>query len=187
MASKIDMVSNALILIGDQPVNSLDGNDRRQVVANNLYKSIKETELSKTRWGFARRKAVLAKTTGTPEDDEFDSIYQLPTDMLVLIKTKPTTNYRIYGDKMYCNIDTNTTFSIDYVANVSESEFPPYFVDVMQYALARNFATSIRDSAAARQEMTTEYLNATRVAYAVDAQQYPMDEIQHHPFIEVRN
>jgi hypothetical protein len=37
MASKIQLISNALILIGDLPVTSLEGNSRAQTVANNLY------------------------------------------------------------------------------------------------------------------------------------------------------
>ena len=38
MASKIDLVSNALILIGDSPINTLDGNTRAQQVGSNLYR-----------------------------------------------------------------------------------------------------------------------------------------------------
>ena len=37
MASKINLISNALILIGDLPITSLTGNTRAQTVANNLY------------------------------------------------------------------------------------------------------------------------------------------------------
>jgi len=40
MASKLDLVSNALILIGDEPLNSLVGNSRAQKVAANLYDNI---------------------------------------------------------------------------------------------------------------------------------------------------
>ena len=40
MATKIELISNALILIGDLPITSLDGNTRAQTVANNLYDNI---------------------------------------------------------------------------------------------------------------------------------------------------
>ena len=40
MASKIDLISNALILIGDTPINALTGGSRRETVANNLYDNI---------------------------------------------------------------------------------------------------------------------------------------------------
>ena len=57
MASKIDLVSNALILIGDSPINTLDGNTRAQQVGSNLYDNIVKFEITKHRWGFARKKA----------------------------------------------------------------------------------------------------------------------------------
>ena len=59
MASKIDLISNALILIGDLPITSLTGNARAQAVANNLYENIKKAELSKFPWSFARKKFVV--------------------------------------------------------------------------------------------------------------------------------
>jgi hypothetical protein len=56
MASKIQLISNALILIGDLPVTSLDGNTRAQTVANNLYDNIVQNEMTKFRWGLLVRK-----------------------------------------------------------------------------------------------------------------------------------
>ena len=83
MASKIDLISNALILIGDTPINSLTGGSRRETVANNLYDNIVQNELTKYRWGFARRKAQISRLTDTPVDPNgWKSIYQLPTDNL---------------------------------------------------------------------------------------------------------
>ena len=61
MAAKINLISNALILIGDLPITSLVGDTRAQVVASNLYDNIVQNELTKYRWGFARKKAQLAK------------------------------------------------------------------------------------------------------------------------------
>jgi len=55
MATKIELISNALILIGDLPITSLSGNTRAQTVANNLYDNIVQNEMTKFRWGFARK------------------------------------------------------------------------------------------------------------------------------------
>jgi len=104
MASKIDLISNALILIGDTPINALTGGSRRETVANNLYDNIVQNELTKHRWGFARRKAQISLLTDTPVDPNgWRSIYQLPTDLLFLITVTPDSNYQIYGDKVYSN------------------------------------------------------------------------------------
>lgn len=182
--SKIDLISAALVLIGDKPVNSLTGNDRRQQVANALYDSVKEAELSKHRWGFARKKAQLSLTTETPVDDEWQSIYQLPTDLITLIKLKPNVNYQVLGDKVYTNL--SQALYCDYIYNTSESEFPAYFTKLMQYALAVEFSTSIRDSSAAQANMASLYNDTARMARYTDSQQHPQTPIQHRPFINVR-
>jgi hypothetical protein len=184
MASKIDLISNALILIGDLPINTLTGNSRAQIVASNLYDTIVKNELTRTRWGFARAKAQLSLTTETPLGNDYKSIYQLPTDLLLLIKVEPSTRYQILGDKIYCNL--KQAMYCDYIYNAPESEWPEYFAKLIQYALAKDFATSIRDSAAARAEMSQEYLNASADAMSRDAQQYPQTPMTYQPFIAVR-
>lgn len=184
MASKIDLISNALILIGDNPISSVIGNSRAQTVAANLYDNIVQNELTKHRWGFARRKAQLSLLVDEPLDDDWRSIYQLPTDLLVLIKLNPNTSYQIYGDKVYTNL--SQTLHCDYIRNVSESEWPVYFAKMIEYALARDFASSVRDSASSADRMAAEYLNASRMARYTDSQQHPQTAIIDRPFINVR-
>lgn len=184
MASKIDLVSSALVLIGDSPINSLSGNSRAEQVANSLYDTIVQNELTKHRWGFARRKAQLSLLTAEPIDDEWRSIYQLPSDLLVLIKLNPNTNYQILGSKVYTNV--SQALYCDYIKNVDESEWPVYFDALIKYALAKDFATSIRDSSASRVEMTNEYVIASRMARYTDSQQHPQTPIVSRPFIDVR-
>lgn len=184
MASKIDLISSALVVIGDAPINSLTGNSRAQQVANSLYDRIVKNELSKHRWGFARKKAQLSLTTDTPEDNEYRKIYQLPTDMLHLIKLNPNINYQIYGDKVYCNYEQKLV--ADYIYEAPESEWPEYFSQMIVYALALDFAAAIRDSNSAQANLSVQYENASRMARYTDSQQHPQTPIVHRPFIDVR-
>lgn len=184
MASKIDLVSAALVLIGDAPINTLTGNSRAQQVANSLYSNIVQNELSKHRWGFARKKAQLALTTETPTDSEWSSIYQMPTDLIALIKIYPNRSFQILGDKIYTN--SSGALYCDYIQNAPESLWPPYFAKMIEYALAVDFATSIRDSSSIQANMVALYENASRMARYTDSQQHPQEPIQHRPFINVR-
>ena len=184
MATKIDLVSAALVLIGDTPINSLIGNSRAQQVANTLYDSIVKNELTKHRWAFARAKAQIALTTEVPVDQEWQSIYQLPADILFLIKLYPGVKYQVYGDKVYTN--NNGPLYCDYIYDVTEANWPFYFSKMIEYALAKDFATSIRDSSASRVEMSAEYVNASRMARYTDSQQYPITPITSNPFVNVR-
>lgn len=184
MASKIDLISSALILIGDEPINSLTGNSRAQKVGNNLYDNIVQNELTKHRWGFARRKAQLSLLVDVPIDNDWANIYQLPSDLLVFIKLNPHTNFQRYGSKIYTNY--SGTLHCDYIKNVSEANWPVYFSKMIEYALAREFAPAIRDSAASADRMAAEYLNASRMARATDSMQHPQTPIVSRPFIDVR-
>ena len=184
MASKIDLISNALILIGDVPINDLTGSDRRKVIANNLYDNIVGNELSKHRWGFARRLQALSLLTSTPIGNEWQYAYQLPSDLIALIKLDPRIRYQVYGTQIYC--DYNQTLYADYIYDCPESEWPIYFSKMIEYALAKDMATSLRDSTTIRVEMAAEYENASRMARYTDSQQHPQTPIVSRPFIDVR-
>ena len=184
MATKLDMISNALILIGDKPLNDLDETRYAATVASNLYPGIALAELSKHYWGFARRKQQLAQLVEVMPDNEYQRSYQLPADMLVLLKTYPNAyDYKIYGKKIYTNAQIK---SVDYIANVAESFWPPYFEKLMEFALAKDFAIPIRDASTRKQEMQNEYVIQSRMARYMDSQQHPQNEPQNSPFIEVR-
>jgi len=185
MSSKIDLISNALILIGDVSINDLVGNERRKVVARNLYDNIVNNELTKHRWGFARKKAQLSLLAAVPIGNEWDRAYELPADMVTLIKLSPRINYQVYGSQVYCNF--NQALYCDYIYTATEDAWPVYFSKMIEYALARDFATSIRDSSSSRAEMAAEYENASRMARYTDSQQHPQVPIRSQPLIDVRN
>lgn len=184
MASKIDLISSALVLIGDTPINTLTGNSRAQQVAAALYDKTVQSELSKHRWGFARRKAQLSLLVDVPIGNDWAHAYQLPTDLVALIKLNPRVGYEIYGDKVYTNL--SQALYCDYIADVSETEWPDYFAEMIEYALARKFAPSIRDSSTSADRMAQEYSNASRMARYTDSMQHPQTAIVDRPFIDVR-
>jgi len=184
MPSKVDIVSSALVLIGDKPVNDLTGTDRRSVVANQLYERAKQNELSKFRWGFARKKIQLSLLTDIPVDQEWQSIYQLPSDLITLIKVYPNIKYQILGDKLYCNL--NQALYAEYIHDVDEDDFPAYFTRTLEYALAKDFSGAITDSDNKRALMAEEYVIQSRMARATDSQQHPQDSFRDQPFIKVR-
>jgi hypothetical protein len=184
MPSKTDLCSSALVLIGDKPIGDLYGTDRRSIVANQLYKRVKQAELAKFRWGFARKKAQLSLLAEEPIDSEWRSIYQLPTDLITLIKINPSVDYQIIGDKLYCNL--SQALYAEYIYDIDETLFPPHFSRVMEYALAKDFSNAITDNNTTRQMMAEEYIIQSRMARAMDSQQHPQKSFRDQPFIKVR-
>ena len=184
MASKLNVISSALTLIGDLPLTSLSGTTRAHVVADSLYDNTVQMELSKFRWSFARKKAQLSLVAATPVGNEYDHMYQLPSDMMFLIKLNPSINYQVINGQVYCNY--SGSLFCDYSANVAESEWPAYFAKMVEYKLAMDFAPSIRDSAGSMELMAAQYEIASRMARYTDSQQSPITPLQSRPFIDVR-
>ena len=61
MPSNIDIASNALILIGDNPINSFDEPGAGAQAAAALYPETKKRLLSEHPWGFALKQQRLNK------------------------------------------------------------------------------------------------------------------------------
>lgn len=184
MASKIDLINSALILVGDKPLNSLTEDRRASVVAVALYDQVVKAEISKHRWGFARRVIPLNQLTTTPAIKAYRYAYQMPSDILVAVRLIPSEyDYKRYGKEIYSN---QNEVSLDYISMVDESYFPTYFERLLTYALARDFATSIRDELNRFEAMDIRYKEEGRNARFQDSQEFPQDAITDSPFTNVR-
>lgn len=184
MADKLSLINNALILIGDTPLDSLTDGTRAQIVATSLYDGIVENELSKHRWGFARAKAEMTKDATPPVGDEWQSEYNFPTGLITLIRLEPSIPYQVFAKTVHCNY--SGTLYAEYIGSPVESLWPPYFAKLIEYALAMDFAPAIRDSASSMELLAAQYQNASRMARYTDSQQHPQTSIAYRPFIDVR-
>ena len=169
MATDISLCSQALLLLGADTIASFDEGSLESTVASNLYEDTVRDILTKTRWRFASKKMELSRLTTEPLN-QWKYQFQLPIDMLMLIRTYPTSNYEIYQDKLYTN---NADVEIDYIYRVNEQFFPAYFVDALIYRLASKFAIPVTDDAAKGAEMRANYEILIKQARQADSQGRP--------------
>jgi hypothetical protein len=182
--SKIQMISNALILIGDAPISDLSGGGAGTIAAANLYESSYLNLLTIHRWRFATKQAKLARLTEAPLIDSYKYQFQLPTDYLYLIQTSSFRDYEIYEDKLYTNY---RTVEIDYIYRVNEDMLPAYFASTLQFYLAAVFAIPVTGNSTRADEYRLQYEAQLKRAKHVDSSARPNEAIQHKPFLEVRN
>ena len=180
--SKVQLASNALILLGHSPISSFDESTAGARIAANLYDSSFLSILCSHRWKFATKKALLARLTEAPQN-EFQFQYQLPVDMIMLITTYPVSTYRVLGDKLYSDSDK---VEIDYISQISETLLPPYFIKCFEYYLAMQFAIPLTDDLNKVDVMSRMYEKESRVARYADSQSAPQVPIQDDPYIRVR-
>ena len=183
MSSQIDIISNALVLIGHPPISSLDPDQGAgATVGSALYNTAVEYLLSTTTWRFSVKQQSFNRLTATPPNN-WKYAFQLPTDLITLWRVTPNCNYQIFEDKLYANVSQLVG---DYTFSPSASAFPQYFVQVLQYKLAADFAISVTNDSSKNQLYENKYRTEIGIAMAADAKNHPPIAIQDRPFTDVR-
>lgn len=180
--SKLSICSNALILLGEQPISSFDDPGAGALVSSNLYESSYQNILSMHRWRFATKKAQLARLT-IPPINEWSYQYQIPTDNIAIITTYPVDNYEVYDDKIYSN---SNTLSIDYVYRVDEAKLPLWFSKTMEFYLAMQFAIPVTGNSQRMAEMQQLFTQQIRSAKNIDSTIRPNAGVFDSPFTSIR-
>jgi hypothetical protein len=195
--TKLSMLSAALVLCGEKPMNSLTDPRYGAAVGGALFDMVYENELQGgTRWRFACKKAALAQINTVPPN-EWMYCFQLPTDMLLPIgffALGPDRSYEIYSNVIYTNVTSNPgpinstapVLTFDYMFKPDPSTVPSYFSLLVTYALARDMLKPITESDTAAQAMVVKYNRQLARAMYADSQGRPNRRIQHNPFVDVR-
>lgn len=186
MPSSIDIASNALLLIGDNTISSF-GDDEPgagATAASNLYESTKQRLLSEHPWSFATKLQRLSRLSQAPDIlTGYRYAFQMPTDLIRIWKTVPSSFYEVIGDLIYSN---ENVILATYIYNVNELKMPPHFVKALEYSLAAEFAISVTEDV----NKASLYESKSRVSIAkamyIDSQGRPQQGIVSRPLIDAR-
>lgn len=186
--SGIDICSRALVLIGAEPITSFSDDTTESLVSNNMYEDVARTNLTSTRWRFATNQAQLNRLSAAPTG-RFDAAYQLPDGYLYIHAI--TVNdfqieYDLYGDKAYCDADTQDVLIADYTFRADEVNWPSYFCLTVEYAMATVFATSVARDTALANQMNEQYERMLAKARSIDSQQQSTRKLTTSRFITNR-
>jgi hypothetical protein len=181
--TKIGLISTALILCGEKPLNSLSEDRYGATVGSSLFELLYETELQSNRWRFSMMKGALTRLAAVPLN-EYRYAYQLPSDMLLPVGGYPVNlDYEIYADRIYANA---TTFQLEYQFKPAITACPAYFTLLMAYALYRDMVGPITESESKVKTAQALYNQQRNRALFADAQGRPARPIAHNPFTGVR-
>lgn len=176
MATKFDMISQAMTLLDAEVVESWDTSDpsREEEVSQHLYPLAKEALLSQRNWNFAKTHFVLSRITGTPVNPNWDYYFTIPSDCLTLLTVLNSSgsgvDYTIEDNKIYTN--TETVIGV-YTKNVDESIMPVYFRDALVSRLALDFAEAINGSNTVIQRRAQDFRQKLKAAGRADASANP--------------
>lgn len=190
MATKEEICTNALMLLGDSPIASFNENTPRARLCANLYPIAKRAILRAHPWNCAQRRVQLAPLASAPA---FDWRFQfaLPGDFLRVVQVGQSwtagEDYLIEGNRILAN---TSVLPLVYVAECTESVFDSLLTGVMVKRMELDLAYPITKSTSLRESLKEDfYRKGTGVlaqAKAVDGQENPPESWGDSPFISVR-
>lgn len=185
MATDVQICSNALMLLGGDPIASLQESSKAARLCANTYPIARADVLRRHTWNCAIRRVVLAPLSQKPE---FDWGYQFtkPGDWLRLIQIGERgvlPDYEFAGNRILCNL---ASLQLVYLADVTESMWDALLTSVMVKRMAADLAYPVTKSASLADTKRGEYELALKMAKNVDAQENPPEDWGDSPLLQVR-
>ena len=183
MATQIDIINNALICLGQLPIDSLsEPNPAIQSVIR-LYDMIVQNSFVQHPWKFALKTVNLLEADPAiePMTDNYSRVYHLPADYIWCWRTSPISfNYRIQGNLVYTNSGPN--FKMIYVYSAPPGAFPDYFALYVAYELAAQSALLVTENSSLVQIWEQKAMQQLMLCQNRDSSQQPSDSVAYDPY-----
>lgn len=184
--SEVQICSNALLLLGDDPISSFSEDSDRALLASNLWDNARQAVLRSHPWNCAKEMVALASESTTPA---FDWAYQflLPGDCLRVLSVGEDgypDDYIIKGRRILAAVDPlYLTYITD---NEDVASWDSLLVEAMQRYMAFAMAYPITKSTSLRDSMYSEFSKLISQARNVDGQEEPPQTVGDSPLLAVR-
>lgn len=176
MATAVSICSNALIMLGENPINSFTeaaspgGLDRARI-ADNLWESVRDSLLRSHPWNCAIKRVTLSPEATTPEFG-FTYRYILPSDWLRNVEINGVmaddVDYMVEGRRILID---ESALKLRYVyRNADPTTWDAMLVKAAELAMASEMAYPITQSSAKEEMMERRFERYMARARAVDGQ-----------------
>ena len=147
-ADRIAISNKAALGAGVGTIDTLvSASTAEEIFCREWYETVVESELSLYRWKFASKTYDLTPNLLVAAPDTgFNTAYQLPNDVVsvdtVLVNKVPI-EFDRYQDEIHTNSTSTDTVILKYRYRPPESEWYPYFTQLIIYRLTTMLAFSI--------------------------------------------
>ena len=180
MTTKLEIINNAFIQLGDDQVTTFDTSNPVVAAFSRIYDRVKDKTLSLHPWSFALKWKELLQQDLKPDDPRYQYCYHLPADYIQFWQSYPgLVDYQINRDKVYANI--GSAFKWQYTADVPEGIFPGYFTDAIISAVAAKGALLKTENPNLSSIISQQAEKDLAIAMNRDATQSPSVQIQDMP------
>lgn len=175
-ASAVSICSNALLLLGAKPINSLTDGSDGALLAQNLYPTVSDALLRAHPWNSTLKRVVLAPKVGAPAFD-YAYAFALPGDWIrtwQVGERGARLDYRTEGRDILS--DTNP-LPLVYQRRPSEGDWDSQLLHLATLAMAASMAYAITKSNTVKEQFTGDYRAALIAAMATDGQDDPPETL----------
>lgn len=179
MATDVSICSNALLLLGAEPISSFEDNDQARA-AKNLYQATVDSVLRHHTWNCCVRRVQLAPESTAPAFD-FSHQFLLPSDWVRTLQVgqyAQEIDYKTEGRRILAN---STVLPLRYIARVTEDKWDAGLIDVVTLAMAARLAYAVTRSNTVQQVLEQKLQFEFRAARAVDGQDDPPETFGDFP------
>lgn len=183
--TKVQIISNALLQLGHEPISSLINGDKMVVAAEAAYDLKLPSVLSSGNWRFAvqiQELIVLPETPPAP----WKTVYLLPAGYLKTIRVYPN----IYVWDIYSNDRIYTYYSgkllMEYVFQPDVSRFPAHFVDYFTYEISAYLALTNAQKTEYYAALESKRINMQAMSNAIETQNRPQFSQVNIPVLNLR-
>lgn len=180
-ASDVSISNLALQMLGASRIASLTEDSPAARSCNACYEAIRDAEIRKNRWNFAKTRTTLAPHATAPAFT-FNYAFPLPSDYLRLLSPnednniadggRNDTDWKIERHQGTLAVLTNDGTSLDivYLARVTDpAQFDALFVIALAAAMAEHMCEEITQSSAKKEYAASKYKAAIADAKKVNA------------------
>lgn len=188
--TKVQIISNAISLLGKGITQSLINQGPIVAAAEQAYDMLLPSDISTAFWRFAVKQPVsLNMLNFTPIGGYWQYAYQIPADYLEMIHLYPQTyDWEIYENNwLFSNFNNQyQPLFMEYQFLPTPTALPPYFVEYFVYRIASYLAISSAQNVQYAQYLDQKMIFHKGVAQAKDAQNRPQTPMQNAPALSGR-
>lgn len=142
MSTKLNIISNAMVLIGSTPVYNMEEISEYEGLFDTTYNSM----LSLKNWKFAQKRIKLERLNETSLFG-YNYVFQLPSDFLNITKINNeniySLNYEINEDTLLCNEED---VEIEYVSkDIEIDKIISLLIEYLEYKMASKLAIPVAE------------------------------------------
>jgi hypothetical protein len=186
VTTPVEICSNALLMLGDNPISSFDDDSDRARLAANLWPMARDYVLRMHPWNCAIKRVNLAPET-TPPAFGAKAAFVLPGDCLRVLSVGndgERVRYKLEGRRIL--MDGNSCLLRYIFRNEDPASWDSLLVWGMTSAMRAIFAYGISQSNSLEQSVSTSMRDVLRMARSVDGQEDEPDAMDHSPLQEAR-